>query len=169
VNVASEELNGETWVCCTADAVIYEVCLGKTHDTVICTFEYPCVRCISFLIFFSNKFDSCNETLLVKHLPSHFAFSSRPDDFVTKLVKVDVRFAIEEVFHVELLADDLSFFRVLEHWPELFHLFFSCKLFDVFLRIEVNFVLEFTEVDVFIFNTLIIFQNMCCVRNILLA
>jgi hypothetical protein len=153
VNFASEELNGETWVCCKAYGVIYEVYLGKTHDTVFCTFKDPRVGFVSFRIFFSNEFDFCNKTLLVNHLPSFF------ENFIAKLVEVEVRFAIEEVFHVELLADDSFVSLVFEPWPELLHLFFSCKQVYVEIRIEVRFVLEFTEVDVCLRNTLIIFQN----------
>jgi hypothetical protein len=109
VNFASEELNGETWVRSIAYPVIYEVYLGKTHDAVLCTFKDSRVG----RIFFSNELDFCNETLLVNHLPSCF------ENFIAKLVEVEVRFAIEEVFHVPLLADD-SFVSVgFEPWPEL--------------------------------------------------
>jgi len=115
VSSITKELNRNAGVCSVAYTVCNNICLGKSDENMLGTFEYSCV----WIVWFSNVFCFCNKTLLMDK------FVSITRHFICAILERRAWVLTEKTVHLfNLLADHSG--NLCNPGPKLIHLLFCC-------------------------------------------
>jgi len=115
VSSITKELDCNAWVCRIAYTVSNDICIGKSDENMLGTFEDTCV----WIVWFSNVFCFCNNTLLMDKLVSIAGH------FICAILERCARVLTEKTIHLfNLLADHSG--NLCNPGPKLIHLLFCC-------------------------------------------
>jgi len=115
VSSISKELDSNAWVCRIAYAICNNICLGKSDEYMLGTFEDSCV----WIAWLSNVFCFCNKTLLMDK------FVSITRHFICTILERCAWVLAEKTVHLfNLLANHSGY--LCDPGPKLIHLLFCC-------------------------------------------